>query len=94
MDNYCERQWLNKEGSASTGSYVAYHGPSPWGKDETMTFFEVADCNEKVRLHITPLDTKQDYITKLQLLADGLNKFIEFLAEAEIGGEKEAEVQG
>jgi len=85
MNTYKDQKWLNKETSPSTGSYVAFHGPSPWGKKETMTFFEIADCNEKVRLHITPLDTKEDYICKLQLLIDGLSKFVEFL-----NAEKEA----
>ena len=76
---YSDRQWLNKDDSPSTGSFVAYSGPSPWKKKERLTFIEIADCHEKVRLHIAPMDTKDDFIAKLIKLRNGLTKFIEYL---------------
>ena len=80
---YSDRRWLNKTDSPSTGSFVAYSGPDPWKENKVMTFIEVADCHEKVRLHIAPTDTKADFIEKLTTLTGGLHKFIQYLQEEE-----------
>ena len=65
MDVYCERIWLNKDNSPSTGSFVAFDGPSPWKENEELTFIEVGDCHEKIRLHIAPMENRADFINKL-----------------------------
>jgi hypothetical protein len=80
MSNFSERIWLNRKGSPSTGSVVTYCGEALWKshKDEYM-YFELADCNNKVRLHMSDLDTKKDFIKKMEKLHEALGRFIVFL---------------
>lgn len=79
---YSKRMWLNKDSSPSTGSIVAYRGPIPY-KEETplAAFLEIADCQSKVRIHITPMDTMQEFITKMESMRDFIDKFIMYLDE-------------
>ena len=81
MKKYIKRKWLNRKGSASTGSAVAYAGPSPWNKKEDSIFFEVSDCHCSVRLHKTTEDSMQDFIKKIRNLAKTANDFADFLSK-------------
>jgi hypothetical protein len=71
---YNSRVWLNKAGKPSTGSIVAYEGESDWSEN-TVQFFEIADCHGKVRLHKTDNDTITDYCQKLRILVNEAEKF-------------------
>jgi hypothetical protein len=80
MGMYSKRVWLNKESSASTGSVVAFHGETKWGdKLEVTSFFEVADCHGKVRLHRSYVDDMPAFISKLRTLAAIAEEFATFL---------------
>lgn len=81
MGLYNKRTWLNSENSDSTGSVVAFNGRliDFDGKEYNSTFLEIADCRNKIRLHITSDDTKEDFITKLKLLNNEINLFINHL---------------
>jgi hypothetical protein len=85
---YLTRTWLNSEGSPSTGSVVAFHGPQTYdGKTETVSFLEVADCQKKVRLYRNYDDDIRSFIIKLQTLANVAGKFASYLdsQEEEVG---------
>jgi hypothetical protein len=80
---YNRRVWLNEESSPSSGSVVAYHGKPPWDndkwKDRDYMFLEVSDCNNKIRLHQTDNDTKEDFINKLKTLSSTIDIFLQYL---------------
>jgi hypothetical protein len=78
MDTYNKRTWLNKETSDLTGSVVAFDGRliDYKGNDYQSTFLEIADCKNKIRLHITSDDTVTDFIDKLELLKSEIESFI------------------
>lgn len=78
---YVVREWLNGDTSPSTGSVVAYDGPSNWD-DERSTFFEVADCHVKARLHLSKHDTPSAFAAKMRKLADVALKFADHLEES------------
>ena len=81
MKTFSKRVWLNRDESGSTGSVVAFCGDVKWkpGEPEIMTFLEVADCHCKARLHRTYLDSREDFIIKMQTLRDTVDEFIDFL---------------
>ena len=86
MKTFNRREWLNPETISSTGSAVAYHGPAHWAKDDQEiidTFFEVGDCQAKVRLHRCSKDSMEDYISKVEKLAHMAIEFAEFLKRNE-----------
>jgi len=87
MKTFSRREWLNPNDSPSTGSVVAYHGPANWGKKgtepNTQSFFEVADCNVKARLHISTFDKQEDFIKKIETLGHMAIEFAEFLKRNE-----------
>jgi hypothetical protein len=81
MYSYCDRQWLNDNNSASTGSVVAFHGETTWrDKPEVTMFLELADCHNKVRLHKSYDDTQAMFIDKLNKLATVVSNFAIFLS--------------
>ena len=61
---YNKRVWVNNQSKSSTGSIVAYEGPSDWD-DGTALFFEVADCHGKARLHKATNDSLEDFIKNI-----------------------------
>lgn len=77
---YNKRTWLNSIKSDSTGSVVAFNGEVTY-RDELIEemFLEIADCKNKVRLHITSDDTKEDFIEKMKLLRNEIELFINHL---------------
>ena len=80
MGMYSKRVWLNKDSSASTGSVVAFHGETIWkDKPEITSFFEVADCHGKVRLHRAYGDDMPSFVAKLRTLAAVAEEFATFL---------------
>ena len=79
LNKYCKREWLNSDLNPSTGSVVAYHGDAFWNKDDEqdiMTFLELADCHDKIRLHKTDYDKMEDFIKKMEKLRNVIDDFI------------------
>jgi molybdopterin synthase catalytic subunit len=78
--NYCQREWLNDDESASTGSVVAFDGMVKHRYDDRKKvrhfFLEIADCHNKVRLHSSNIQTSRDFIKKLKLLRQVVDDFI------------------
>lgn len=71
---------LNPPTSPSTGSITCYHGESAWkGWKDPYMFMDIADCNGKVRLHLTQKETKKDFIKKVRKLRNALDEYLEFL---------------
>jgi len=81
MKSYNKRTWLNSEKSDSTGAVVAFDGRITdfKGKEYPSTYLEISDCSNKIRLHITSMDTKEDFVVKLKLLQKEIKHFIEHL---------------
>ena len=75
---YNSRLWLNEKGKSSTGSIVAYEGPSDWS-DENIIFLEISDCHEKVRLHKANNDSKKEFCNKLRIIAEEAERFARYL---------------
>lgn len=78
---YCKRVWLNRQECPSTGSVVCHDGTYNYGDEKTTpdTFIEIADCRNKIRLHQSVLDTKEDFVCKLKILKDQIEMFIAHL---------------
>ena len=78
---YNKRTWLNSIKSDSTGSVVAFDGKVTdfKGKEYNSTFLEIADCQNKIKLHQTSDDTRKDFIKKMKLLNSEIEKFISHL---------------
>ena len=70
---------LNPSNHPSTGHVVAYAGKSPWKKGEKYTYFELSDCQNKIRLHLCRTDNIKDFIKKLKILHKVLGDFIKHL---------------
>ena len=81
MPKFYRRIWLNKEGSASTGTAVAFSGVVKWKSDseKTITFLEISDCHCKVKLHKTYSDSNEDFIEKMRKLSQLASNFADFL---------------
>lgn len=86
MKKYNKRTWLNSKKSDSTGSVVAFDGRLVDfdGKEYNSTFLEIADCRNKIRLHITSDDTRKDFIKKMKLLKNEIELFINHLENENI----------
>lgn len=81
---YKTQTWLNDINSPSTGSVVCYHGLCKYSdeKDDWESIFlEISDCHSKSRLHRSNFDNKEDFIKKMELLRDDIDKFINHLKE-------------
>lgn len=79
---YNKRTWLNTIESDSTGSVVAFDGQVTCGEELVeSTFLEIADCRNKIRLHLTTDDTKEDFIAKMELLKNEVEQFIYHLKQ-------------
>jgi hypothetical protein len=83
---YSKRLWLNKESSPSTGSVAAYRGKMMFGDglERKTAFLEIADCHNKVRLHVSPMDTMEEFMVKMEKLRDFIDDFILFLDEEQV----------
>lgn len=82
---YNRRVWLNHEDSPSTGNVVAYDGyVTNWdGEQERETFISISDCYNSARLHMNRDDSIWDFVDKLELLRDTIDKFIAHLKNSE-----------
>jgi hypothetical protein len=77
---YFRREWLNPEGSTSTGTIIAYYGKLDFFRNKhTGGMLEISDCTFKIRLHQKESENEKAFIVKLKLLRDVLNEFIAFL---------------
>ena len=68
---------LNEEDSPSTGSITCYDGDIEYSDDgeQPCIFIEIADCHQKVRLHMSHTDTIADFIDKIGKIMDTLGYF-------------------
>lgn len=78
---YNKRTWLNPETKDGTSSVVAFNGTVTDYKNKTYpsTFLEISDCQNKIRLHQTSDDTREEFINKLTLLKSEIELFIKHL---------------
>lgn len=83
MRTYSDRSWLNRDDSPSTGSAVAFDGmqKDEDGKEWRSTFLEVSDCYGKVKLHKASYDTDRDFLDKMKILRDVIDRFIKHLED-------------
>lgn len=73
---YSSRTWVNPIDSAATGSIVCYDG---FIDDERISFMEIASCHSKARLHMYKDSTPEEFLDKLKLVREELDKFIQHL---------------
>lgn len=79
---YNKRTWLNSNKSDSTSSVVAYDGKvtdMDTKQQVDYRFLEVSDCRNKIKIHQTSDDTKNDFTNKIKLLKDEIELFINYL---------------
>lgn len=77
---YNKRTWLNPVKSDCTSSVAAFDGKVTYrSKSVNDRFLEIADCQNKIRLHQTSDDTKEDFIRKMKLLRSEIELFINHL---------------
>ncbi len=77
---YKSETWLNPEDSPSTGSIVCYDGDVEYAEGESpCMFIEIADCQNKVRLHCSHTDTTAEFIEKIEMIIRVLERFKEHL---------------
>ncbi len=79
---YKSEDWLNEFESPSTGSIVCFDGWRDYSDGpDRCTFIEVADCQQKIRLHKAQGDTLRDFIAKAEKMRNALDYFIKHLKE-------------
>ena len=74
MKKYSKRHWLNKKGSPSTGSLVAYYGPNLYD-GKLSVFLEVSDCGVKCRLHLSRKEKMSSFLYKLKKMKTAIEEF-------------------
>ena len=80
IETYNKRTWLNKESSPSTGNVICFDGCTTWhGEKMRNTFLQISDCNWSIRLHKIEDDSIDDFIDKIKLLRDEIDKFAMYL---------------
>jgi hypothetical protein len=88
-ENYCRRVWLNPGDQSLTGSIVTFNGDSAWKGENgpvKVSFVEVADCHNKVRIHGGDYDSISQFADKVELMRDTLTEFVQYLRKLD-GGE-------
>lgn len=83
---YNQRVWLNSKSLPSSGSVVAFDGMVQYhnfNEKKRTLFFEVADCNQKVRLHISADESVAQFTKKIERLRDAADKFLTHLKNRE-----------
>ena len=82
IETYNKRTWLNKESSPSTGNVICFDGCTTWhGEKMRNTFLQISDCNWSIRLHKIEDDSIDDFIDKIKLLRDEIDKFAMYLEQ-------------
>ena len=80
MKTYCDRVWLNKDDSPSTGSVVAFDGIIKDKEGEyRSSFLQISDCFTKVKLHKESYSSVDDFIDKMKKLRTVIDSFINHL---------------
>lgn len=81
MKAYKRQVWLNRKGSSSTGSVVAFDGiDKDWeGESFRNTFLQINDCNRSITLHKTENDSISQFVQKLDKLENVIRDFKEHL---------------
>lgn len=74
---YNSRVWLNPESDYASGAVICYAGILD--NDSEYLYLELQDCNKKVRLHKTAYESKEDYLKKIKLLKEEIDKYLNFL---------------
>ena len=79
---YNKRVWLNKKSSPSTGNVICFDGCTTChGKKMRNTFLQISDYNWSIRLHEKEYDSIDDFIDKIKLLRDEIDKFAMYLEQ-------------
>jgi hypothetical protein len=78
--DYNKRTWLNDIKSSSTSSIVCFDGEVEYG-DKTYrdTFVKISDCKYSIKLHKKDGENTDSFISKLRLLQDEIELFINHL---------------
>lgn len=81
MKVYKKQVWLNRKGSSSTGSVVAFDGiEKDWEGDSFRnTFIQINDCSRSITLHKTENDSIPQFVQKLDKLECIIRDFKEHL---------------
>lgn len=81
MKVYKKQVWLNRKGSSSTGSVVAFDGIDKDWKGESFrnTFIQINDCSRSITLHKTENDSIPQFVQKLDKLECIIRDFKEHL---------------
>ena len=81
MKVYKKQVWLNRKGSSSTGSVVAFDGiDKDWeGESFRNTFIQINDCSRSITLHKTENDSIPQFVQKLDKLEHIIRDFKEHL---------------
>jgi len=77
---YNKRTWLNKIESSSTSSIITFDGDVKY-PDKTYrdTFIKISDCKNSIILHKKDSEDMDDFITKLDILKNEIELFINHL---------------
>lgn len=85
MKSYNKRTWLNKNDSPSLGSVVAFDGEVKYSDGiERTTFLALSDCSKTIKL-IKNTEDIEDFITKMKLLKQEIELFINHLEKQKDG---------
>lgn len=79
---WCKKEFLTDSPEPSTSSVVSFCGEMQWGKSdkpEPLSFLEISDCHEKVRLHRTYEMTIAEWTAQVKRLRDHINEYLDFL---------------
>lgn len=82
MKEFFRREWLNVEGSSSTGSITVMDKMKQhrYDKDTERTLWvEFADCQRKISLHKIYEDTEEQYINKIRKIKEVIDEYLEHL---------------
>jgi hypothetical protein len=79
MKTYQKQVWLNRDSYPSTDSLFIYDGVAHWDTKKRTRCVEISNCQDIVRLHMKKLDSKNDWIEKIETLTKELSKYVEFL---------------
>jgi hypothetical protein len=78
---YNKRTWLNSINSSSTSNIVTFDGDVEYTSDKIYrdTFVKISDCKDSIKLHKKDTEPMEDFITKLNLLKNEIELFINHL---------------
>lgn len=85
---------LCKDYSPSTSSVVCFSGPVKFegGKEDLRTFVEIASCHEKIRLFKYDNDSWEDFLFKINEIANAMDDFASYIRENFVDNKENEEV--